>query len=617
MSLAFLAPLMLGGAALLVAPYLIHRIRRPEREPVRFSSLLFIPDVKKEVIERRRLQHILLMVTRMAILLLLALAFARPFAKAAMVSEVSDVASKHVILLDTSFSMAAADGFSAAVNAAEALLGNLTADDEVAVVAFAGSTEVLAPFASEMHPDGGTVSAARAALRTAALRDEATDYGAALREAQRLLLGESDSSDGGPRRIVHLISDLQRTGMPGPGETWKLSPSIELEAIGVGAGTSNNFAVADVIAKRSLTKEIRVIGKVKNWSGEDADVVSVNLVVDGETVETVEKPIRAGNATQFSFSQPVPESGVLAGYLELGDDGIAKDNRRYFVWSPPAKHDVPIVTARAAVARDPRNPTTWPSSWYIERGLPTGGEWPFATRTIDADAVSTSLDPTGANTSAAILSGTRGVTATEFDALREFASGGGAALVVLDSADNAAREFAESIGLDVKGMRYENTSPSRYELLTWVNLDHPVFAGFQGHLYNDFSGLRFHQYVELAEPAEDGGTVLAKFESGAPAMVEVAIGQGTLIVWPFAVELTATNLPKSSRFVPLLYETMLHLCRVEESESSWFVGDVLHDRDLVFDGSGRSVVTLPNEGVRTLLEPRVPHLPHRSRRRAC
>jgi len=78
MPLAFLAPLFLGGLALLVAPWLIHQIRRPERQTTRFSSLMFIPPTRKEVIERRRLQHILLMLLRMAMLVFLALAFARP-----------------------------------------------------------------------------------------------------------------------------------------------------------------------------------------------------------------------------------------------------------------------------------------------------------------------------------------------------------------------------------------------------------------------------------------------------------------------------------------------------------------------------------------------------------
>lgn len=601
MNFAFLAPVMLGGAALLIAPFLIHRIRRPEREPVRFSSLLFIPDVKKEVIERRRLQHILLMLTRMAILLLLALAFARPFARAAMTTQVTDAASKHVILVDRSYSMAADGRLGTALDEARGILRTLGADDEVAVAAFGETVDVLAPFASEAAPDGGTVAAARTALGAVDVSDEATNYAAALREAQRLLLGDVDAAEEGPRRVVHLLSDLQRTGMPDPSETWKLSPAIELKTAAIGAEDVDNFAVTDVIARRALSDAVRVVGKVKNGSSADADVVPVTLVVDGREVETIEKPIRAGNATQFSFSVPMPESGVVSGYLRLDDDAIPQDNRRYFVWSPPARHAVAMVAGDRA-ARDATDPATWPASWFLERGLPTGGEWPFEIRRVAPERVAGSLSAPGA-ASAAIVAGTSGLELRELDALRAFVADGGAALVLLDTADAASRQFAQSLGLSVQGMRFETPSEARYELLTWVGLDHPIFVGFKGHLYNDFSSLRFHQYVELAEPADETAQVLARFESGAPAMLEVAAGAGRMVVWPFSATLPATNLPKSSRFVPLLYETMRHLCRVEESESAWQVGDVLRDRDLVFDAAGRSAVTLPNGDERTVESP--------------
>ena len=62
MPLAFLAPLFLGALSLVAVPWLIHQIRRPEREPLRFSSIMFIPKIDRKIIERRRIQHLLLRV---------------------------------------------------------------------------------------------------------------------------------------------------------------------------------------------------------------------------------------------------------------------------------------------------------------------------------------------------------------------------------------------------------------------------------------------------------------------------------------------------------------------------------------------------------------------------
>ena len=103
--LAWLAPLILGGLAFLGLPWLIHQIRRPERDTVRFSSLMFLPSAHKRVIERRSVQHLLLMLLRMVLLLLLALAFARPSQMYLAATPSPAGAGAHMILLDTSYSM--------------------------------------------------------------------------------------------------------------------------------------------------------------------------------------------------------------------------------------------------------------------------------------------------------------------------------------------------------------------------------------------------------------------------------------------------------------------------------------------------------------------------------
>ena len=104
--MGLLVPLFAFGVALIGIPYFVHRIRRPERETVRFSSLMFVPDIKREVIERRRVQHIVLMLLRMAVLVALALAFARPFQEMILDAEAAPSGrTDHVIAMDVSLSM--------------------------------------------------------------------------------------------------------------------------------------------------------------------------------------------------------------------------------------------------------------------------------------------------------------------------------------------------------------------------------------------------------------------------------------------------------------------------------------------------------------------------------
>ena len=52
--------------------------------------------------------------------------------------------------------------------------------------------------------------------------------------------------------------------------------------------------------------------------------------------------------------------------------------------------------------------------------------------------------------------------------------------------------------------------------------------------------------------SSEGVRVLAQFDDEQPAMVEVQSGEGRVIIWPYSLQLNWTNMPKTTRFVPLL-----------------------------------------------------------------
>ena len=71
--------IFLAGAAAIALPFLFHLIRRSSREKVVFSSLMFLEPSPPRITKRSRLEHILLLLLRCAVIALLAFVFARPF----------------------------------------------------------------------------------------------------------------------------------------------------------------------------------------------------------------------------------------------------------------------------------------------------------------------------------------------------------------------------------------------------------------------------------------------------------------------------------------------------------------------------------------------------------
>ena len=77
--LSFLSPLFLFGAAAAAVPVVLHFLNRQPEARVKFSAVKLLREAPVEHTQRRRLRQLLLLALRVTALLLLALAFARPF----------------------------------------------------------------------------------------------------------------------------------------------------------------------------------------------------------------------------------------------------------------------------------------------------------------------------------------------------------------------------------------------------------------------------------------------------------------------------------------------------------------------------------------------------------
>src|SRR6266849_1571132 len=97
------APWFLAGVAAAGLPIYLHLLRRHRTTPRPFSSLMFFEPRTQSSIKHRRLRYLLLLSLRMALLVLLALAFANPFINRPAAS----VSSERLVLLvlDDSFRM--------------------------------------------------------------------------------------------------------------------------------------------------------------------------------------------------------------------------------------------------------------------------------------------------------------------------------------------------------------------------------------------------------------------------------------------------------------------------------------------------------------------------------
>src|ERR1700753_4283600 len=106
--MGFLAPWFLAGLVAVGWPIYIHLLRRQTTVPRPVSSLMFFERGTQSSTRHKQLRYLLLFALRIALLLLLVLAFADPFVRR---SAAGANGHMHLIVLDNSFSMRASTRF--------------------------------------------------------------------------------------------------------------------------------------------------------------------------------------------------------------------------------------------------------------------------------------------------------------------------------------------------------------------------------------------------------------------------------------------------------------------------------------------------------------------------
>src|SRR5580693_4310610 len=166
--MGFLSPWFLGGLALLGLPVYIHLLRQYKQTPMPFSSLMFFERRTQSSIKHRRLKYLLLFALRCLFVLLLVLAFARPFVKSSVAAGLTS-GKRVVIALDNSFSMRQGGHFAQAKKDALDAVASLSDADRGQLITFGGAAKLV----TEMT---GDKQALRGAIQAVEPGDDASSY---------------------------------------------------------------------------------------------------------------------------------------------------------------------------------------------------------------------------------------------------------------------------------------------------------------------------------------------------------------------------------------------------------------------------------------------------------
>jgi aerotolerance regulator-like protein/VWA domain-containing protein len=545
--MAFLAPLFFVGLAALAIPVLIHLTQREKKMVQQFPSLMFVRRIPYQTVRRRKLRDIALLCVRLAALMLIVAAFARPFLwRPNAATAIGATAREVVVLLDQSYSMAYADRWDRAKAAARDAINRLGPSDRASVVLFSSGADIALRSTGEKDRliasmDGATPTAA------------ATRFGPALKVAGSIL-AESPL----PRKEAILISDFQRSGWRGE-EGARLPAGSTLTPVTIGGPADKpNASVTSAALSRSTFSDqerVTVTAAVANRTVAPVASDSLTLEIGGRAIQTLPLNIAPEGSASVAFQPFTVPSKNMRVTVRAGNDALATDNVFNLVISPSAPVRIVVVDSGNRQG----------AGLYLMRALAIGDAPKFE---IISRQPATVSDEDLRRASVVLLNDVD-VNVSLGRRLQRFVQDGGGVFLAAGPRATWPQEadiLPASLSQPIDKSRGESARVGALEY------GHPVFEVFRAPRSGDFSTARFYAYRSVA--AAPNTQVLARFDAGTPALVERKVGSGHVMLWASTLDLSWSDLPLKPVFLPFIHRAMVHLANYTEPAPWLTIGQV-------------------------------------------
>lgn len=528
--LTFVHPWMLWGLLAGTIPIIIHLLNRRRYRPLAWAAMRFLREAIRVNARRIQMEDLILLLLRILVLTLAALAFALPIlrSEALFLGRQPHVCA--VILLDDSYSMNYMDGdtsrFERARTAARDVIGRLRRGDSVSVILMSERARRL------FREPTFDLDMARDLIG----RLECSYAGSGAEKA--LTLAREDLSRARqPARLVCLISDFQKGLLAGTAcETHlaAIKEKADLIAVPVGEGYDGNLAVVGLETDAGVMAvgvPTMVHVRIHNYGQSAQQDYPVELFIDGKRRDRRWVTIPPGGEVDATFLAEFREVGQHVVEARIPADSLPTDNARYHVVEVRPKVPILLISGEAA-ARGNVGATE-----FVGMALAPG----WLVGESDEDHLSPARvspgivrSPDLAQYPAVFLIDVPSLDAQQVAGLERYVQEGGG-LMIIPGERTDARFYNESLYRDGRGLLPGRIGTPGFRnetgecFLSPEVYDHPILSLFADRSHGDLSQVRFKRTLHL-QPSTTS-SVVCKFSTGMPAIVERSLGKGRVILF--------------------------------------------------------------------------------------
>jgi Aerotolerance regulator N-terminal/von Willebrand factor type A domain len=541
--MGFFSPWFLVGAAAVALPFYLHLLRRHTTTPHPFSSLMFFEQRTQSSIRHRRLRYLLLLAFRLAVLILLALAFSNPYIKRSVAGASGD--KLMLLVIDNSFSMRAGSRLPDAKREAISVLGSRNASERVQVAALGSQLHVM----TQPIQDPAVLRQAIDSIDPGDSRNNFSELARAVRSIQ-----ESTHS---PIEL-HLFSDMQKTDMPASFAEMAPPANVSLVLHSVAKGAEPNWAVESVQAPSQVwdPKKAHVEAVIAGYHTSAASRTA-SLVVNGKVVDSRKVDVPAGGRATVDFQTLNVPYGLSRCEVRIDSaDSLPADDSYLFAVERSDPQPVLFVHESS----DSRSPL------FFGGALASAEEASF---TLDSVAAERLSGITFSKYAFVVLSDVVSLPPQFENDLARYVRGGGSVLI---AAGTSAAHGGRIPILDDNVIAGRDYSRDGERFLTVAETDssHPSMRGSEG-----WAGVRFY-YAVAVDPSD--ARVIARLSDQTPLLLDKKIGEGHALLFASGLDNLTNDFPVQPVFVPFVKQVARYLSGTEDLNGSRLVDSFLELR---------------------------------------
>lgn len=580
---------MLWWALAGLIPIALHLWFQRQRQEIPWAAMQFLLAAIQKQSRRIRIQQLLLLLLRVAILLALALAAAQPFLTQASDSwgSISRPPMLWIGVIDNSFSMQFKDSsrvsrWEQAIAQARKKMDLLQAGDGIVLLTMGSPPRVLF---SEATFDRST-----ALLELSRLQPSFTssNLNSTLSAIEQVLQRNRQRHPELTNCQVDFFTDVAGPTWTRPPESStmqllrKISSTAKLNLEAINDGSSENIAVTEVKVRTNSPEKDRdvvIAAQVTNFSTSRSVDLPVQLMIDGQTVQSIDTKIAPREKKQVEFIYRFAESKTYRLEIHIPQDQLAIDDRRYSLITLSDSLNTLVLQDTEGQAK------------YIALALNqqlSAQPGNTSSATVTTAFVDQWQDLPLEQTNLVVLCNISNIPESFVTLLGDFVRRGGGLLVFLgDRIDPANyQSLAKIQSAEGAFFPITLTAPSPLGLypIDPRNYESPVLKLFEG--FPD-SGLlttpvfRFWN-VEKIEKLPSNMTIDISTELEMPLLISNRFGQGKISWWLTAPTPQEATIGESDpwnalgawpSFLPLMREQASYLTQRNENLADRFVGD--------------------------------------------